>query len=399
MKAHCPRLFVGAGPDWGRHPSSLAHLLGEVGKTDPVVWINSIAQRAPRLNWSDVRRGLSKVCAAVGTRPEPIAGGPVVVHPRVLPYHQFQWARALNGRMLASQVRPLVQRFRPDRLIVVATNPAAVALIEALQPDLSLYFCMDDYAHMHDSDPRIIEVCERLMLARADGVFATAQRLCQMKQGGSRRPPVYLPQGVDVEHFRAPADVPPELLALPRPVIGFQGIVGPRVDLVLLERIARHFPKASLVTVGKVEVNLSRLTRHPNFHAFPAVSYAELPRWIQAFDVGLVAYTQDLHTLSVNPLKLLEYLALGIPVVSVDLPDLAIHRAHVALATSHEDYLEALAKVLARYPFAPEDAARRRAYAATHSWAQRAREFLAVCDRLLAAASPAAPRRAGAGGP
>lgn len=356
----------------------------EVGKREPVVWINSLAQRAPRLNWADARRGFQKLYAGIRAKPAMAAGGPVVVHPRVLPYHQFQWARALNGRLLAAQVRPLIDRLRPEQVVVVATNPAAVALIEALQPELSLYFCMDDYARMHDSDAHLIEVCERLMLAQADGVLATSQKLCQMKQAGRGGPTVYLPQGVDVDHFRAPPPAPTVLRALPRPIIGFQGIVGPRVDLALLERIACHFPKASVVTLGKVEVDLSRLTRLPNFHAFPAVSYTELPRWVQAFDVGLVAYAQDLHTPSVNPLKLLEYLALGIPVVSVDLPDLWMHRAHVALAASHADYLEALERVLADFPFAAADTARRRAWAASHSWTRRAEQFLAVCDTLLA---------------
>lgn len=376
------RLFVAMGPDWGRHPSTLGHIMRLVAETEPVVWINSIAQRTPRLTLRDLRRGAEKVLAALHPRAAS-TGGPIVLHPRVLPYHQYATVRRLNGRLLEGQLRPLIAQLRPRSVTLVTTNPAAVGLVDYLKPDVTCYFCMDDYAQMGDSDAELIEVCERLLLAQADIVFGTSLALCRSKSNG-RRPTVYLPQGVDAAHFDRESlpGAPVEIASLPRPIIGFQGIVGGRVDLGLLEQVARAFPSASVVTVGKVEANLQPLLRLPNFRAFGAVPYAQLPRWIQAFDIGLIAYAKDGHTASINPLKLLEYLALGIPVVSVPLPELAAHPGMVSVGETPEAYVAAVGKLVSAYPFTPAEASARALYARQHSWERRASEFLSCCDAL-----------------
>ncbi len=389
------RVFVAVGPDWGRHPCSLAHVLGVVAREEPVIWINSIAQRAPTLSRRDVKRAAHKVVAALRQRGSRHEGGPFVVHPRAVPYHQFATVRSVNGWLMARQLRPILARYPDHRLVLVAANPAAVALANSLRPDLTLYFCMDDYARMHDSDSRLIEVCEALMLARADATIVTSQTLVERKSYRGRVP-FYLPQGVDVEHFQAPRPVPDAYARIPRPVIGFQGIIGPRVDIELLEKIARRFPSASVMLVGKEEGDLGALTRYANVYRVGEVPYADLPAVVQVFDVGLIAYRQDGHTPSVNPLKLLEYLALGQEVVSVDLPELVRHGDYVHRAPDHERYLEVLASVLARYPFADEERKRRREYARRQSWADRARRFRNLCDALMSQRFPLSPGHSGA---
>ncbi len=382
MSAPRRYVFVAAGPDWGRHPCSLSHIIGVVVRDHPVIWINSIAQRSPRLSRRDIARAVHKGWAALRPAPRRAHDGPLVVHPRAIPYHRLPSVRSVNGWLIARQLRPVLARFAGYKVVLVATNPAAVALANSLRPDATLYFCMDDYARMHDSDARLIEVCERLMLMRADATVVTARALVDSKTWQGKRP-IYLPQGVDVAHFQNPGPPPAALSALPRPIIGFQGIIGARVDIALLEKIARRFPEVSVVLVGKEEVDISLLKRLPNVHAVGPVAYAELPSVIQVFDVGLVAYRDDGHVESVNPLKLLEYLALGQEVVSVPIPELAAHEPHVRRARGHERYLAVLETVISRYPFDPADKARRLAYAATQSWEARARDFMALCDELL----------------
>ncbi|MHB8563045.1 MAG: glycosyltransferase family 1 protein, partial [Acidiferrobacteraceae bacterium] len=103
-----PRLFIAFGPDWGRHPSSLGHLMRAVARTEPVVWINSIAQRSPRFTLQDTRRAAQKLWAGLRARADAAGDGIVVVHPRVLPYHQYAIVRKLNGRLLGRQLKPLL---------------------------------------------------------------------------------------------------------------------------------------------------------------------------------------------------------------------------------------------------------------------------------------------------
>lgn len=384
------RVFLCAGNDWGRHPSSLTHIFKIIARTEPVIWINSIGARSPRLVRKDLQR-LWEKGRNVLTRPayapqegEEGAAPATVIEPKVLPYHRYEWVRRLNSAILQRQLFPFLrQQVQAGQdLIFVTTNPGAVDLIDRFGAALSVYYCMDEYAEMREADPKMIRACEPLMLEKVDCTFATSLALCRSKTN-RRYDTVYLPQGVDFAHLQNLGTCPEPLRRIPRPIIGFQGILGERVDLALLEKILQRFPQASLVTLGRYEVNINHLRRYPNFFAFDPVPYAKLPAWAGRFDIGLVAYRKDGHTDSVNPLKLLEYLAMGQPVVSVDLPELALHRDYIGVAQDHEGYLAHLDALIRRYPFAPSERERLKSYAAEHAWERRAARFLEVCDSLL----------------
>lgn len=394
------RAFLCVGNDWGRHWSSILHLFRVIARDHRVIWVNSIGQRAPRLSRRDLARLLEKARRPRVQAPADdtaVDGRPVaIIEPRVLPYHQFAAVRRLNTHLLGRALRPVLRRWLTpgQELVFVTANPAAVDLVGRFGSTLALYYCMDDYATMPGMDAAINEACEPLMLQAADCTFATSRALCAAKRA-AHYDTVHLPQGVDCDHFRPGLACPAPLASLPRPIIGFQGIVGARVDLALLEKIACAFPSASVVTLGRREADVSPLRRRPNYFHFDHVPYAHLPAWVGQFDIGLIAYARDNHTQAVNPLKLLEYLALGLPVVSTALPELRAYGDYVALADDHDGYLRALAALLARFPFAPEGRLRRREFARMQSWEARAQTFLAACERLsaqkraLAAAPPA----------
>lgn len=373
--------FLCVGTDWDGHPSSLALLFRAIATDHDVVWVNSIGLRAPRLTLYDFKRLMRKGARALLRLDSRPSGMRAVIEPRVLPFHGYQAVRALNGWLLERQIRPQLAR-GSGPLVFVTSNPAAVSLIRHINVDLTLYYCMDEYAEMADCDADMIRRCEPLMLQAADGTFATSIDLCRRKSVGGRGA-LHLPHGVDFEHFQGHHDCPRPLQNLSRPIIGFHGVVGARLDFVLLEKILRAFPRASIVMVGRRERDLSRLEAYTNFHHFDAVPYTELPAWVAQFDIGLVAYRRDGHTDAVNPLKLLEYLAAGLPVVSVALPELVQHSRFVSLAGSHDEYLQALASWVRGYPFAEQERSVRRAYAASASWQRRAEQFLQTCETLL----------------
>lgn len=163
------------------------------------------------------------------------------------------------------------------------------------------------------------------LLKRADLVTTSSRTL--RDQLRAQRPDVLLvPNGVDLEHFAKEEIVPAEELAeFAQPVIGYHGALAEWFDAELLSAVARLRPQYQFVLIGVAAPlePLDELLSQPNVHYLGSVPYEQMPRYVAGFDVGIVPFHLNQLTAGMRPLKALEYLALGKPVVATPLPELS----------------------------------------------------------------------------
>jgi hypothetical protein len=149
-----------------------------------------------------------------------------------------------------------------------------------------------------------------------------------------------LRHGVDFEHFasawKTDLPIPYELADIPKPLVGFFGLVHHWIDVDLISRVAAMRPGYSFVLIGDCKVDVSNLRRLPNVHLLGRRDYSALPAYCARFDAAILPFMQSAMTVSINPVKMYEYLAAGLPVVSTPLPEssrfpTAIHIARTPL--------------------------------------------------------------------
>jgi len=128
---------------------------------------------------------------------------------------------------------------------------------------------------------------------------------------------------------------------IPHPILGFFGLIRDWVDLDLLAEVAKRRPRWHIVLIGDADsgVNLATYRDVPNMHFLGRRPYASLPAYCKCFDVGLIPFKINDLTKAVNPIKLREYLAAGLPVVSTPLPEVAAFNGHVHAAGSADTFL------------------------------------------------------------
>jgi uncharacterized SAM-binding protein YcdF (DUF218 family)/glycosyltransferase involved in cell wall biosynthesis len=287
--------------------------------------------------------------------------------------------RALRRWMVAADFhRPIVWTFLP--------SPLALDLIGEVQPSLVVYYCADDFAASSPGARRIARSEERLF-READLVFVTSETLRARAARHTDR--VHLvPAGVNFEAFERVRNgmdqVPPDLAALPRPIVGYVGGLHQWVDQDLLVALSDRLPDATFALVGPVQTDVSRLDARPNVHLLGAREHTDVPRYIKGFDVGIVPYGVSAYTANVYPVKVNEYLAMATPVVSTDLPELrrfnAEHGDIVRIGTDPERFAAEIRQVLAPAP--ASDVARRIEVARENSSSNR----LETMTRLIEAA-------------
>jgi glycosyltransferase involved in cell wall biosynthesis len=312
-------------PDWTGDPLSKTHLMRLLSRDNRLLWVNSIGERKPRVSKADFGRAFRKLFAATRpiTEPEPNI---FVLNPLAIPAAYGPIGQRVNRRLLRFQVRRAMRKLGFRRPINYTFLPAAGAVAGTLGEELVIYHCVDEYSAF-TGVPATLRTLEEKLLRRADLVVVSSELLYKSKLPFNRHT-VLVRHGVDYEHFRKALDpattVPDDVARLPRPIIGFFGLIADWVDLELLAQVARHFAHGSLVLLGKATTDVSALAALPNVHVLGRKKYEELPGYCKAFDVALMPFRINELTLNANPLKVREYLAAGLPVVSTPIPEVEV---------------------------------------------------------------------------
>jgi glycosyltransferase involved in cell wall biosynthesis len=204
-------------------------------------------------------------------------------------------------------------------------TPMGLDFVEAIQPELLVYDVMDQLSAFLGAPPQLLQR-EETLLRRADLVFTGGMSLYRAKLPFNPNTHLF-PSGVEIEHFAQATkpgafERPADLQNIPRPVLGYYGVIDERMDLPLLAHLAQSHPEWQIVMLGPVvKINPKDLPQAPNLH-YPGIkSYEELPAYLNHFDVALVPFAMNEATRYLSPTKTLEYMAAHKPVVSTPIHD------------------------------------------------------------------------------
>ncbi len=309
--------------DWGRFPSTLQHIARVLMKhNNRVFWIGSLGLRKPKITISDFKRAAQKFLKIlyktdkVKTECEIT---PILIFPFVLPLHDYKIIRWLNQISITRAVKKEMNYYKAVDPIFITSAPITDNLVGRLGESCSVFYCVDDYSHMDRAFKSIPEL-EKKLVTKVDAVFAVSDSLFQTRKSPKGNT-FFAPQGVDTDHFKKTKQLAEQVKGIKKPVIGFFGLISEWIDLDLIYECVKYYPEYSFVLVGKSTRDLSRFLDCKNFTYLGAVDYEVLPKYASVFDVGLIPFELNEITIPANPLKLLEYFSMGIPVVSSNLPE------------------------------------------------------------------------------
>jgi teichuronic acid biosynthesis glycosyltransferase TuaH len=206
-------------------------------------------------------------------------------------------------------------------------------------------------------------------LGRADVVLAVSAHYARLLERTVRVPVVLLGNGVEYARFARPnGPVPAVLAAVPAPRVGYVGKVSHFLDFAMLERLATS-GGCELVIVGplpdETSRDIERLRTAPHAHVLGELPYADVPAALAGLDVALIPFRPgDPYTVGINPNKLYQYWAAGLPIVSSPIEDVRPDPATLVFADSPEAMDHAVRRVLA----GPRDPEAARARARAHDW-------------------------------
>lgn len=315
--------------DWTGDPLSKTHLMRVLSKDNRILWINALANRMPTTSKKD----LSRIYHKLKSFTEPVREVEPNIHvlsPLAIPAYGTHSVRRVNEAFLLFQVRKAMRRLNFTKPVNMVFNPAAGLLAGKLGERELVYYCVDEYKAFTGASKGLREIEEDLF-RRADVVIVSAEKLLENKRIYNNNT-FLIRHGTDWRHFRKAlaeeTKVPDDIIGLPRPIIGFHGLLADWVDYELIRKTAEHFRHGSVVLIGKVAVDAEEkikvLDGVRNVHRLGRKPYDELPAYCKGFDVALNPFAINELTLAANPLKVREYLAAGLMVVSTDIPEVRV---------------------------------------------------------------------------
>ena len=282
---------------------------------------------------------------------------------------QRAWARTLGGFG------------RPGgRRLALVQNFLARPSLAAFRPERTVYDMIDAPLHFAPVPPRLVPHWEGL-LREADRVIVTSAPLASLAKAGGAGDPRVIGNGVEVARFQAAArarDLPGDPSA---PILGYVGSLHSWFDVPLVRALARALPRARVVLVGPAHPatreDLERAQgESPNLFWLGPKPYAEVPSIVRAFRAGLIPFRRTPLTEAVNPVKLYEYAAAGVPCVTTRFTDEVRAWGDAArIADSEQEFIAACSALV----LAPLDPVPLVAFARLHDWDEIGRRYVDLC--------------------
>ena len=296
--------------------------------------------------------------------------------------------RALNGwiaaRALEARLKHLGVEPRP---VLLVSNIYCSQALSRLGRKL-VFYDFNDSPFQFNGVPSWARDCWRRTLDEVDALFVVSEHYRRWLAEETSKPVIKLGNGVELSHFQTPRPAPSELAALPRPLIGYVGLLSHFLDFDTLEALRQNRRGGTLVLIGPktpaTEEPLRRLASREGVALMGPRPYEEIPAWMQALDVGIIPFrANDAYVQGINPNKVYQYLASGIPVVTTPVLDLEPDPPHLQFASDPAGMTAAVHGALDRP--APREA--RMALARPHDWDVLAARMVGEIERRVAALS------------
>jgi UDP-galactopyranose mutase len=233
---------------------------------------------------------------------------------------------------LEEAVKKLIQWNNISDYMFWYITPMAMPFTKNLNPTMVVYDCMDELSHFKGAHPDMIKN-ESALLKFADVVFTGGHYLYEYKKDKHNN--IYpFPSSIDQKHFESGLSCadPADQASIPHPRVGFFGVIDERLNIDLLDGLARSLPNIHFVMIGPVvKIDPATLPRHANIHYLGQKAYAELPAYLGNWDIAFLPFAKNDSTRFISPTKTPEYLCCAKPVVSTSIRDVVVPYGEMGL--------------------------------------------------------------------
>lgn len=371
---------------WQQHQEIMS-TYAKAGNT--VLFIENTGVRAPC--WKDINRIKKRINdwfkTTMGFRKE--MDNLYIYSPIFLPFPYSRIARFINRKVMISAIRNWMKSIDFYDPIIWTFLPTNITLdiVNNIEHRVFVYYCTDNFSATSKAARKITRV-ENKIIGISDVVFAMSIGMVKYCSQFNRNV-LHVSMGINLEKFLTvrenEVDKPPELRSINGPIIGYVGGIRKSIDQDLVILLAKTFKNCTLVFVGPIQSDISRLRHFENIMIVEHKKHEDIPYYIKYFDCCIIPYIKDEYTDNVSPAKLNEYLIMGKPVVSTNLVEVeafnALFGEVIYIAKNQEDFIMHITNILNSSDH--QSASKRMAAAEANAWPKKIEAMSSAIEREL----------------
>jgi len=336
--------------DWGFIKQRHQHLMSafaEMLEVENIIFVETLGTRSLMLNKEDLRRGIKKVVSRSKAKQhtdDEISEKIKILSPKFLPLFNDA-AYEINSVLLKYQINKITREHNiklEDTIAwVMLPHPSIYRLLKKMKFNKIIFDCIDDIKSIPNTKEIIINTEENL-IKESDIVFTTSNAL-NRKCIQLNENTYMLKNAVSKEFLNEKNRVNADKK---KKVVGYVGTIYEWFDLAIIEQLAKCNTDIDIILAGPVRIDVSTLMEYNNVKLLGKVSYEEVEKLIESFDVCLIPFIVNDLILNTNPVKLYEYFSKGKPVVTANIPEIREFENLLYAYDNSEEFLEAVRKAL-----------------------------------------------------
>jgi glycosyltransferase involved in cell wall biosynthesis len=386
-----PADFIGfAGVDWWYHNRAHSDLqiLTRLAREHKVLIVNSIGMRFPTPGKTSrplhkIWRKLKSIARAL-RRGDPNLPNLYIYSPLPWPFYGTALSRRFSAWFVRMQVSLAARIVGIKSPVIFLTPPVAWPVAQGMKRSAVIYNRLDKHSLFKEANQSLIRQLEQELLSQADLTLYVNEALMTEEAALTSGRAMHLDHGVDSAHFdyQTFEKEPDDLAQIPKPRIGFFGnLRAQMVDFSYFTELATEIPEAQIVLIGDAQDSTVEMEGYGNIHLLGRKPYEEVPAYGAFFDVALLPYQENEWIWYCNPIKMKEYLALGLSVVSTDYPEARRFADRIAIASDRSDFITKVRGAL-QTPLTEDKRQALRASVAAETWDERTQRLVARVDVL-----------------
>jgi glycosyltransferase involved in cell wall biosynthesis len=290
-----------------------------------------------------------------------------------------------NPNLYCRRLKKQLEALGFNEYVVWSFFPPIMPYVQTLAPRLTVFDAVDNWSQHSSYVPfkKKLESAYEYVKKNTLVIFTVSEDL--QKIFDNQDNVYWIPNGVDLKHYQTSRRlINRDIADLPRPIIGYIGVIQKRVDLPLVKYLAEKNPDKSFVLCGPIwyTEDFHELQLLPNVHILGYKEYDESPQYIQQFDVALIPHKQDDFITSTNPMKMYEYLACGKPVVATAHSGAEMFPEEIYIADTYEDFNDKLQLALKDVGDEEKSTAKKELME-NYSWSKTVKRMLELVDKKI----------------